>query len=57
MQKYVGVMAQDLVGTRPDVLTHDEQGYYRVNYTQLGLKMVSLKEWNEQGADSILDLN
>ena len=53
-QKYVGVMAQDFVDTHPDVLSQNEKGYYRVNYEQLGLRMVSLDDWNERGIESVL---
>ena len=56
-QKYVGVMAQDLIETHPEALSNDERGYYRVNYNMLGLRMVSLEDWEDQGAESILELN
>ena len=56
-QTYVGVMAQDLVDSHPQVLTTDEEGYYRVNYEQLGLRMVSLEEWQQHGPNSVSVLN
>ncbi|MES2971849.1 MAG: tail fiber domain-containing protein, partial [Patescibacteria group bacterium] len=42
---YVGVMAQDLVYDYPEALSTDKNGFYKVNYAMLGLKMVTLEEW------------
>ena len=53
-QHYVGLMAQDLVDSHPQVLSTNEKGFYRVDYEQLGLKMVPLEEWEERGPDSVL---
>ncbi len=44
-QIYVGVMAQDLVASCPEALTVDKWGYYRVNYETLGLRMLTLREY------------
>jgi len=44
-QEYVGVMAQDLVDTHPEALSTDDLGYYRVDYGKLGLRMMTIQEW------------
>lgn len=43
--QYVGVMAQDLLDTRPEAILIDHDGYYRVRYDLLGLEMLTLDEW------------
>lgn len=53
-QQYVGVMAQDLIGKWDDAIVVAEDGYYRVNYTTLGLKMVTLEEWKAAGNKSVI---
>lgn len=53
-QVYVGVMAQDLIESHPEALEKDMFGYYRVDYTKLGLRMMTLSEW--QQTKSILEL-
>jgi hypothetical protein len=59
---YVGVMAQDLLQSpihRNAVIVGGD-GYYRVNYRALGLRMISLSEWNQSSknifADTATDL-
>jgi hypothetical protein len=54
-QEYVGVIAQDLLQSHPEVLSQDELGYYRVNYSGLGLRMMTIEEWEvtEAPAQSI----
>lgn len=51
---YIGVMAQDLLGTpyAHAVTQLQDEGYYRVDYAALGLKMVTLEEW-QKNPDSI----
>jgi hypothetical protein len=44
--EYVGVMAQDVLKVRPDAVTTGEDGFYRVNYGKLGLRMVTKSEWD-----------
>jgi hypothetical protein len=44
-QIYVGVMAQDLTATHPDALSKDSFGYYRVDYSVLGLRMQKYEDW------------
>lgn len=47
-QVYVGVIAQELLKTHPFALSTDELGFYKVNYSLLGLKMMTLEEWEEK---------
>jgi hypothetical protein len=52
---YVGVMAQDLLANPAwrDAVVTSPNGFYAVNYGTLGLKMVTLEEWQAQGVASI----
>jgi opacity protein-like surface antigen len=52
---YVGVMAQDLLENPAwrDAVITSPNGFYAVNYGALGLKMVTLEEWQAQGLASI----
>ena len=43
---WVGVMAQDLETTHPDALVTGANGFYRVNYSKLGVRMMTLEQWN-----------
>jgi len=38
-QKYVGVMAQDVLAHTPEAVVRSFTGFYRVNYKMLGLEM------------------
>lgn len=38
-QRYRGVMAQDLLDTKPDAVSLGDDGFYRVDYTKLGFDM------------------
>ncbi len=48
-------MAQDLneLGLENAVVTMPN-GYYAVDYSKLGLRMTTLKEWEEKGLDSVV---
>jgi len=50
---YVGVMAQNLLDKHSDAVVVDDDGYYRVRYDKLGLRMISLEEWQENGLDAV----
>ncbi len=43
---WVGVMAQDLETTHPEALVTASDGFYRVNYSGLGVRMMTLEQWN-----------
>jgi hypothetical protein len=38
-ERYEGVMAQDVLEVMPDAVVAGENGFYRVNYGRLGIKM------------------
>jgi hypothetical protein len=42
---YVGVIAQEILDTHPEAVGIDSSGYYFVDYDVLGLKMVTLEDW------------
>lgn len=48
-ETYVGVMAQELLITpaNRDAVVLTQNGYYAVDYQALGLKMITLREWNQ----------
>jgi hypothetical protein len=45
---YVGVMAQDLLALRPDAVSLDESGYYRVNYDRLGFPLQTFEDYQRR---------
>jgi hypothetical protein len=42
-EKYEGVIAQEVIKTRPEAVIVDDTGFYKVNYEMLGLKMKQLE--------------
>jgi hypothetical protein len=44
---FVGVMAQDLLGTRYESAVTEQNGYYTVDYSQLGFDMQLLSDYNK----------
>ena len=48
---YVGVMAQEVQQVMPEAVTRGSDGYLRVNYEKLGLKIQSYDQWI-QGAQT-----
>ena len=46
---YVGVMAQEVEAIRPEAVVHGSDGYLRVNYDLLGLRMQTWDEWVAAG--------
>ena len=44
---WIGAMAQDLLQDRPDAVSVDENGFYRVDYSRLDVTMMRLDEWNQ----------
>jgi hypothetical protein len=45
-QVYVGVMAQEVALIHPDAVVRGFDGYLRVYYSRLGLKMMTWSEWD-----------
>ena len=43
---YVGVMAQEVAFVHPDAVVQDLDGYLRVDYGRLGLKLMTEPEWD-----------
>jgi hypothetical protein len=44
-QAYVGVIAQEVAEVVPDAVTRGQDGYLRVNYARLGLRLMTWEEW------------
>ena len=44
-QQYVGVMAQEVAEINPDTVVCGADGYLRVDYGRLGLRMMTWDEW------------
>ena len=53
---HVGVMAQDLIrhAAHRDAVYRAEDGFYRVDYAALGLRMTTLDLWDARGHDALL---
>jgi hypothetical protein len=47
---YVGVMAQEVQAVAPDAVVRGRDGYLRVFYDKLGLKLQTYDEWVASGA-------
>jgi hypothetical protein len=47
---YVGVIAQEVQSLVPEAVTRGPDGYLRVHYEQLGLKLRSYTDWLARGA-------
>ena len=47
---YVGVIAQEVQSLVPEAVTRGSDGYLRVHYEQLGLKLRSYTDWLARGA-------
>jgi hypothetical protein len=44
---YVGVMAQEVATVMPGTVLQGADGYFRVDYARLGLKLQSWEEWTQ----------
>ena len=49
-QAYVGVIAQDVQSVRPEAVLRGPDGYLWVNYDKLGLRFMTLEQWQASGA-------
>jgi uncharacterized caspase-like protein len=45
---YVGVMAQEVAEREPDAVMRGKDGYLRVDYGKLGLRLLTFKDWTLQ---------
>ena len=43
--EYVGVLAQEVAKSRPDVVVQGADGYLRVDYDRLGMRMMTWNDW------------
>jgi outer membrane immunogenic protein len=46
---YVGVLAQEVALDHPDAVVRDPFGYLSIDYRKLGLKLMTLSEWEARG--------
>jgi hypothetical protein len=53
---YVGVMAQDLVESHPNSLVLGDDGFYKVKYNELGIRMIKYSMFEKDGLEA-LNLN
>jgi hypothetical protein len=51
---YVGVMAQEVARIVPDAVMQASDGYFRVNYARLGLRMMTWNEWTARRSTAAL---
>jgi hypothetical protein len=51
-QVYVGVIAQEVMTVRPDAVTRGPDGYLRVDYGRLGLRLQTWDEWRASAGQS-----
>jgi len=52
---YVGVMAQEVALIHPDAIVRDaSDDYLKVDYGRLGLKLMTLPEWNAKNKGASL---
>jgi len=48
---YVGVMAQEVLALDPDAVITGEDGFFRVDYARLGIRMMPWDEWLDRPAE------
>ena len=48
-QRYVGVMAQEVQAIKPEAVVRGDDGYLRVSYALLGLRMEPYERWLAEG--------
>jgi Chaperone of endosialidase len=47
---YVGVMAQEVAECEPDAVMRGKDGYLRVDYDKLGLRLLTFEDWTRRQA-------
>ncbi len=50
-ESYVGVMAQDVLAVDPGAVITGDDGFMRVDYARLGIRMIQLAEWHGSADD------
>ena len=53
---YVGVMAQEVETIVPDAVSRGKDGYLRVDYSRLGLRLMTWDDWRGKAAAGMADL-
>jgi hypothetical protein len=56
-QTYVGVMAQEVAQVVPDAVMHGGDGYLRVDYGRLGLRLMTWDEWVASSSPNALPVH
>ena len=56
-QTYVGVMAQEVAQVVPDAVMHGGDGYLRVDYGRLGLRLMTWDEWVASSSSNALPVH
>jgi hypothetical protein len=46
--QYVGVMAQELLATKPEAVIVGSDGFYRVDYSKLAMRPMTFEQWQQQ---------
>jgi hypothetical protein len=54
---HVGVMAQEVAASRPDAVHRGADGYLRVDYARLGLRMQTWDEWVATQGSAVRERN
>jgi hypothetical protein len=52
---YVGVMAQEVLTIAPDAVVRGDDGYLRVDYGRLGLRLTTWDQWTSRGRERATD--
>jgi hypothetical protein len=50
---YVGVMAQEVQRIDPGAVSHDRDGYLRVDYDRIGVRFMTWEEWVRRGVKGV----
>jgi len=54
-QFYVGVMAQEVANIVPTAVLRGNDGYLRVDYGQLGMKLMTWDDWTERAVNPVFE--
>jgi len=51
-QVYVGVIAQEVQAVRPDAVVRGREGYLRVDYDRIGVRLQTWDQWLASGGQA-----
>jgi hypothetical protein len=54
-QFYVGLMAQEVATIVPTAVLRGKDGYLRVDYGQLGMKLMTWDDWTARTANTVFE--